>query len=173
MLMLLVKTRLIFLCQSHHQTEWNTILYIWHIYRARQREHSVTGSERLSKISFLYVCMVNTIYLLSFVVFPQSLTSRLSKIVKLYLRDGITLYWWFAFDIMAAMLGGTTQRNILFVPLSDPAGVGGWHCVQHPERLIANQQEYAFIQALTQLVGKTASMKRCYVKSWSSSFASL
>ena len=37
-------------------------------------------------------------------------------------------------------IGGTTQRNILLVPLSDPAGVGGWHCVPHPERLIANQE---------------------------------
>ena len=37
-------------------------------------------------------------------------------------------------------VGGTTQRNVLLVPLSDPAGVGGWHCVPHPERLIANQE---------------------------------
>ena len=69
----------------------------------------------------------------------------------------------FAFDVMAAML--EAQHKGIFYLLSDPAGLGGWHCVQHPERLIANQQEYAFKQALTQLVGKTASMKRCYVKS--------
>ena len=37
-------------------------------------------------------------------------------------------------------VGGTTQRNILLVPLSDPAGVGGCHCPPYPERLIANQE---------------------------------
>ena len=37
-------------------------------------------------------------------------------------------------------VGGTTQKNMLLVPLSDPAGVGGWHCVPHAERLIANQE---------------------------------
>ena len=35
---------------------------------------------------------------------------------------------------------GTTQRNMLLIPLSNPAGVGGWHCPLHPERLIANQE---------------------------------
>ena len=29
---------------------------------------------------------------------------------------------------------------MLLVPLSDPAGVGGCHCLPHPERLIANQE---------------------------------
>ena len=47
----------------------------------------------------------------------------------------------FAFDVMHGdHVGGTTQRNIVIVPFSDPAGVGGWHCVPHPERLIANQE---------------------------------
>ena len=36
-------------------------------------------------------------------------------------------------------VGGTTQRNMLSIPLSDPAGVGGWHCLPYPDRLIANQ----------------------------------
>ena len=29
---------------------------------------------------------------------------------------------------------------MLLVPLLDPAGVGGCHCLPHPERLIANQE---------------------------------
>ena len=29
---------------------------------------------------------------------------------------------------------------MLLVPLLDPAGVGGRHCLQHPERLIANKE---------------------------------
>ena len=37
-------------------------------------------------------------------------------------------------------VGGTTQTNILLVPLLDTAGMGGWYCVPHPERLIANQE---------------------------------
>ena len=40
---------------------------------------------------------------------------------------------------MAAMLE-VQHRNILLVPLSNPAGVGGWHCPPYPERLIANQE---------------------------------
>ena len=40
-------------------------------------------------------------------------------------------------------VGGTTQRNILSIPLSDPASVGGWHCLPHPKRLIANQEYHA------------------------------
>ena len=31
-----------------------------------------------------------------------------------------------------------TQRNMLLIPLSDLAGVGGWHCPPHHQRLIAN-----------------------------------
>ena len=31
---------------------------------------------------------------------------------------------------------------MLLVPLLDPAGVGGRHCLPHPERLIANQELY-------------------------------
>ena len=42
-------------------------------------------------------------------------------------------------NVMAAMLGRITQQNMLLVPLSDPAGVGGCHCQPHPERLLANQ----------------------------------
>ena len=34
----------------------------------------------------------------------------------------------------------TTQRNMLLISLSNPAGVGGWHCPPHPQRLIANQE---------------------------------
>ena len=42
-------------------------------------------------LSFLYVCMVNTIYLLSFVetiyvVFPQSLTSILNYFVYMHIK---------------------------------------------------------------------------------------
>ena len=37
-------------------------------------------------------------------------------------------------------VGGITQKNVLLVPLSDPAGVGGGHCLPYPERLIANQE---------------------------------
>ena len=49
----------------------------------------------------------------------------------------------FALDVIyGGHVGGTTLRNILLVPLSDPAGVaGGWHyCLSIPERLIANQE---------------------------------
>ena len=45
-----------------NQTESNTILYIQHMYRARERKQGVTRSERLSKT------------------------------VEIYLHDGITLY---------------------------------------------------------------------------------
>ena len=46
---------------------------------------------------------------------------------------------------------------MLLVPLSDPAGLGGWHCLPHPERLIANQElfgwgyatEYTVLQYIT------------------------
>ena len=41
---------------------------------------------------------------------------------------------------LVGYVGGTTQRNILLIPLLDPAGVGGWHCPPYPERLIANQE---------------------------------
>ena len=41
-------------------------------------------------------------------------------------------------------VGGKTQKNMLLVPLSDPAGVGGCHCLPHPERLIANQEYVRF-----------------------------
>ena len=37
-------------------------------------------------------------------------------------------------------VGGLTQKNMLLVPLLDPAGVGGCHCLPHPDRLIANQE---------------------------------
>ena len=37
-------------------------------------------------------------------------------------------------------VGGATQKNMLLIPLSDPAGMGGWRCLSHPERLIANQE---------------------------------
>ena len=37
-------------------------------------------------------------------------------------------------------VGGVTQKNMLLVPLLDPAGVGGCHCLSHPERLIAIQE---------------------------------
>ena len=43
-------------------------------------------------------------------------------------------------------VGGTTQKNMLLVTLSDPAGVGGWHCLPHPQRLIANQEYIATSQ---------------------------
>ena len=41
---------------------------------------------------------------------------------------------------MAAIVGGTTQKNMLLIPLLDPADVGWRHCPLHPERLIANQE---------------------------------
>ena len=41
---------------------------------------------------------------------------------------------------MVAMLEVQHKGIFLLVALSDPAGVGGWHCVPHPERLIANQE---------------------------------
>ena len=42
---------------------------------------------------------------------------------------------------MTAMLhGGTTKRNMVIIPLLDPAGVTDWHCPLYPERLIANQE---------------------------------
>ena len=37
-------------------------------------------------------------------------------------------------------VGGTTQRNMLLISLSDPAGMGGWHCPPHRKRMIANQE---------------------------------
>ena len=37
-------------------------------------------------------------------------------------------------------VGDTTQRNMLLIPLLDPAEVGDRHCPLHPERLIANQE---------------------------------
>ena len=37
-------------------------------------------------------------------------------------------------------VGGTTQRNMLLISLSDPADMDGWHCLPHLKRLIANQE---------------------------------
>ena len=63
----------------------------------------------------------------------------------LVLTHNLLLYWWFAFAVMArGHVGGTTQRNMLLIPLLDPAGVGFWHCPPHPERLIANQGLLAY-----------------------------
>ena len=39
-----------------------------------------------------------------------------------------------------AYVGGTTQKNMLLIPLLDPADVGGRHCPLHSERLISNQE---------------------------------
>ena len=36
--------------------------------------------------------------------------------------------------------GGTTQRNMLLIPMLVSAVVDGWHCPPHLERLIASQE---------------------------------
>ena len=44
------------------------------------------------------------------------------------------------FNEFIQLSSGCRRPSCVSSLLSDPAGVGGWHCVPHPERLIANQE---------------------------------
>ena len=76
-------------------------------------------------------------------------------------------------------VGSITQGNMLLIPLSDSAGVGGWYCPPYPERLIAKQELRGYVFINIRVTGhKNRFQKKLTVENmniwiWASQLSSL